>query len=101
MTKNPLDAPAEPVVVHIGFEEGTPVSVDHVPLGPVELLETLNDVAAEHGVGRADVVEDRLVGMKSRGVYDTPGGTLLRAPHRELEPLGLDRRTPRRKDDGA
>src|SRR5207249_9832411 len=60
MTKNPLDAPGKPAVVQIGFEEGTPVSVDHVPLGPVELLETLNDVAAEHGVGRADVVEDRL-----------------------------------------
>src|SRR5881398_564921 len=74
MTKNPLDAPGKPVVVQIGFEEGTPVSVDHVPLGPVELLETLNDVAADHGVGRADVVEDRLVGMKSRGVYETPGG---------------------------
>src|SRR5438270_3269101 len=98
MTKSPLDAPAEPVVVQIGFEEGTPVSVDHVPLGPVELLETLNDVAAEHGVGRADVVEDRLVGMKSRGVYETPGGTLLHAAHRELEQLVLDRRTLAAKD---
>src|SRR2546421_12844138 len=71
MTKSPLDAPGKPAVVQIGFEEGTPVSVDHVPLGPVELLETLNDVAAEHGVGRADVVEDRLVGMKARGGYRT------------------------------
>jgi len=101
MTKNPLDAPAEPVVVHIGFEEGTPVSVDHVPLGPVELLDTLNEVAGEHGVGRADVVEDRLVGMKSRGVYETPGGTLLYAAHRELEQLVLDRRTLRLKDEVA
>src|SRR2546429_2445492 len=67
MTKSPLDAPGKPAVVRIGFEEGTPVSVDHVPLGPVELLETLNDVAAEHGVGRADVVEDRLGGRKARG----------------------------------
>src|SRR6266566_4017658 len=85
----------------VRFEEGTPVSVDHVPLGPVELLETLNDVAAEHGVGRADVVEDRLVGMKSRGVYETPGGTLLHAAHRELEQLVLDRRTLRLKDELA
>src|SRR2546428_1214140 len=101
MTKNPVDAPAEPVVVHVGFEEGTPVAVDHVPLGPVELLEALNDVAGEHGVGRADVVEDRLVGMKSRGVYETPGGTLLYAAHRELEQLVLDRRTLRLKDEVA
>jgi argininosuccinate synthase len=101
MTKNPLDAPDEPVIVDIGFEEGTPVSVDHVPLGPVELLETLNDVAGEHGVGRADVVEDRLVGMKSRGVYETPGGTVLYAAHRELEQLVLDRRSLRLKDEVA
>jgi len=101
MTKSPLDAPAEPVVVTIGFEEGTPVSVDHVPLDPVELLETLNEVAGEHGVGRADVVEDRLVGMKSRGVYETPGGTVLYAAHRELEQMVLDRRTLRLKDEVA
>jgi argininosuccinate synthase len=101
MTKSPLDAPDEPVVVEIGFEEGNPVSVDHVPLGPVDLLETLNDVAGEHGVGRADVVEDRLVGMKSRGVYETPGGTVLYAAHRELEQMVLDRRTLRLKDEVA
>ena len=101
MTSNPLEAPDEPVVVQIGFEEGTPVSVDSVPQGPVDLLETLNAVAGEHGVGRADVVEDRLVGMKSRGVYETPGGTLLHAAHRELEQLVLDRRTLRLKDQLA
>jgi argininosuccinate synthase len=89
------------VIVTIGFEEGTPVSVDHVPMGPVELLETLNTVAGEHGVGRADVVEDRLVGMKSRGVYETPGGTLLHAAHREIEQLVLDRRTLHLKDQLA
>src|SRR5213595_1842280 len=98
MTKDPLEAPDLPVVVEIGFEEGTPVSVNHVPMGPVELLESLNATAGEHGVGRADVVEDRLVGMKSRGVYETPAGTLLHAAHRELEQLVLDRRwwTPER-----
>jgi argininosuccinate synthase len=101
MTRDPLDAPELPAVVEIGFEAGTPVSVDHVPLGPVELLETLNAIAGEHGVGRADVVEDRLVGMKSRGVYETPGGTLLHVAHRELEQLVLDRRTLRLKDELA
>jgi len=101
MTKNPLEAPDEPVVVTIGFEEGNPVSVDAVPLGPVELLEQLNEVAGEHGVGRADIVEDRLVGMKSRGVYETPGGTVLYAAHRELEQMVLDRRTLRLKDELA
>ena len=101
MTADPVAAPDEPVVVAIGLEEGTPVSVDAVPLGPVELLETLNAVAGEHGVGRADVVEDRLVGMKSRGVYETPGGTLLHAAHRELEQLVLDRRVLGLKDQLA
>src|SRR5206468_3223527 len=75
LTRDPLEAPDLPVVVEIGFEDGTPVTVNHVPMGPVELLESLNATAGEHGVGRADVVEDRLVGMKSRGVYETPGGT--------------------------
>ena len=101
MTSNPLEAPDTPQVVEIGLEEGTPVAVDHVPLGPVELLTSLNEIAGEHGVGRADVVEDRLVGMKSRGVYETPGGTLLHAAHRELEQLVLDRRTLRLKDEMA
>ena len=101
LTADPLEAPDLPLVVEIGFEDGTPVSVNHIPLRPVELLETLNPLAGEHGVGRADVVEDRLVGMKSRGVYETPGGTLLHAAHRELEQLVLDRRTLRLKDELA
>lgn len=101
LTADPLEAPDLPLVVEIGFEDGTPVSVNHIPLRPVELLETLNTLAGEHGVGRADVVEDRLVGMKSRGVYETPGGTLLHAAHRELEQLVLDRRTLRLKDELA
>ena len=101
MTSDPTTAPDKPVVVSIGFEDGNPVTVDSAPLGPVKLLETLNEIAGEHGVGRADVVEDRLVGMKSRGVYETPGGTLLYAAHREIEQLVLDRRTLRLKDDLA
>src|SRR2546430_953893 len=83
MTKDPLEAPDLPVVVEIGFEEGTPVSVNHVPMGPVELLESLNATAGEHGGGRADVVEDRLGGVKSPGGYETPGGPPLPAAHRE------------------
>ncbi|HET7791131.1 MAG TPA: argininosuccinate synthase [Gemmatimonadales bacterium] len=101
LTRDPLDAPDQPEVVQVGFEEGTPVSVDHRPLGPVALVETLNEIAGRHGVGRADIVEDRLVGMKSRGVYETPGGTLLYAAHRELEQLVLDRRALRLKDEIA
>ncbi|HXI34443.1 MAG TPA: argininosuccinate synthase [Gemmatimonadales bacterium] len=101
MTGDPTKAPDSPAMVQIGFDAGTPVSVDNEPLGPVALLETLNDLAGAHGVGRADVVEDRLVGMKSRGVYETPGGTLLYAAHRELEQLVLDRRTLRLKDELA
>ncbi|HYK81625.1 MAG TPA: argininosuccinate synthase [Gemmatimonadales bacterium] len=101
MTADPLEAPELPAVVELGFEDGNPVALNHVPLGPVELVETANAIAGEHGVGRADVVEDRLVGMKSRGVYETPGGTLLHIAHRELEQLVLDRRTLRLKDEVA
>jgi argininosuccinate synthase len=98
LTCDPVLAPSEPEEVTIGFEQGVPVSVDAVPFGPVALIEHLNQLAGHHGVGRVDVVEDRLVGMKSRGVYETPAGTLLRAAHRELEQLVLDRRTLALKD---
>ncbi len=98
-TRAPEDAPDIPGVVTVGFEAGEPVSLDGEALGPVALLETLNALAAEHGVGRADIVEDRLVGMKSRGVYETPGGTVLFHAHRELEQLVLDRRSLALADD--
>ncbi len=97
-TADPAEAPDRAEEVSIEFEEGVPVAVDAVPLGPVGLVEHLNGIAGSHGVGRADVVEDRLVGMKSRGIYETPAGTLLRAAHRELEQLVLDRRTLALKD---
>jgi argininosuccinate synthase len=97
-TARPMDAPDAPETVTIGFESGTPVSVDGTALGPVDLVETLNAVGGRHGVGVVDLVEDRLVGMKSRGVYETPGGTLLYAAHSELEQLVLDRRTLAAKD---
>ena len=74
---SPERAPDEPVEVEIGFEGGTPVAVNGREVGPVELIEQLNSVAAAHGVGRIDLVENRLVGIKSRGAYETPGGTLL------------------------
>ena len=90
---SPAKAPDTPVTVEIGFEEGTPVSVDGKKLAPMELLVKLNAIAAAHGVGRIDIVENRLVGMKSRGAYETPGGTLLMAAHRELESLCIDRET--------
>jgi argininosuccinate synthase len=86
-------APDKPEEVEIGFEAGVPVSVNGKKLGPVELLNTLNDIAARNGIGRTDLVENRLVGMKSRGAYETPGGTLLITAHRELERLTLDRET--------
>jgi len=94
----PEKAPDKAELVVIGFERGTPVSVNGKKLGPVELLTALNKIGGKHGVGVIDLVEDRLVGMKSRGVYETPGGSLLYAAHSELEQLVLDRRTLAAKD---
>jgi argininosuccinate synthase len=93
LTAHPADAPARPDDVVITFEEGAPVAIDGVPHAPVTLLERINELAGAHGIGRTDVVEDRIVGMKSRGVYETPGGTVLYAAHQALEQLVLDRRT--------
>jgi argininosuccinate synthase len=98
LTTSPAAAPAEPEDVTIGFASGTPVSVNGERMSPVTLLTTLNTIGGRHGVGRIDLVEDRLVGMKSRGVYETPGGTLLYTAHSELEQLVLDRRTLAAKD---
>ncbi len=89
----PERAPDKPAEVELGFEGGTPVSVNGRKLSAVALLEELNRIAAAHGVGRIDLVENRLVGIKSRGAYETPGGTLLVTAHRELETLCLDRET--------
>jgi argininosuccinate synthase len=90
---SPELAPDKAEEVEIGFESGTPVSVNGTRLGPVDLLNRLNEIAATHGVGRTDLVENRLVGMKSRGAYETPGGTLLTKAHQELERLTVDRET--------
>jgi argininosuccinate synthase len=98
LTVSPEKAPDEPQYVEIEFDKGTPVAVNGKALSPVALLETLNEIGGAHGVGRVDLVENRLVGMKSRGVYETPGGTLLLTAHRELESLTLDRATMQYKD---
>lgn len=98
---SPEKAPDAPTYVTIDFEKGIPVKVDGEALSPVDLLKKLNDIAGANGVGLADMVENRLVGMKSRGVYETPGGTVLYAAHRELELLCLDRDTLHYKDQVA
>ncbi len=93
LTVDPLDAPARPQLIVLGFERGVPVSLDGRRLKPVKMIEELNRIAGAHGVGRLDLVENRLVGIKSRGVYETPAGTVLHIAHRELERLVLDRDT--------
>jgi argininosuccinate synthase len=93
LTRSPREAPDKPADVSIGFEKGVPVSVNGKRLSGVEIVEALNQIGGEHGIGRIDLVENRFVGMKSRGCYETPGGTLIMAAHRELEALTLDRNT--------
>jgi len=98
LTKAPEAARAEAEYVVIGFESGVPVSIDGKRLGAVELLTRLNEIGGAHGVGRVDLVENRFVGMKSRGVYETPGVTILQAAHRALESLTMDREVMRLRD---
>ncbi len=96
---SPELAPERPTYVEIGFERGDAVSVDGEPLSPANLLRRLNDLAGANGIGRLDLVENRYVGMKSRGVYETPGGTLLLAAHRGIESITLDRGAAHLKDE--
>ena len=91
MTKSPQEAPDQEEQVEIGFEKGVPVSVNGMNLDPVSLVELLNEIGGRNAVGRIDLVENRFVGIKSRGCYETPGGTLLLTAHGELEALCLDR----------
>ncbi len=98
LTVSPESAPDIAEYVEIGFVKGIPTSVNGTQMGPVELLSTLNTMGAKHGIGRIDLVENRLVGMKSHGVYETPGGTLIRVAHQALEQLTLDRDTMHYKD---
>ena len=91
LTTDPRKAPDQPAYVEVEFEQGTPVAVDGERLSPAALLAKLNTIAGAHGVGRVDLVENRFVGMKSRGVYETPGGTVLYTAHRGVESLTMDR----------
>ncbi len=98
-TTDPEQAPDAPEYVEIGFERGDPVSVNGEALSPAALLTRLNEIGGRHGVGRLDLVENRFVGMKSRGIYETPGGTVLLAAHRGIESITLDRGAAHLKDE--
>ena len=98
LSTSPEAAPDEPEYVEIGFQKGVPVSLNGAKLPPVELFSQLNALGSKHGVGRVDMVENRLVGMKSHGVYETPGGTILHQAHQALESICLDKQTMHYKD---
>jgi argininosuccinate synthase len=98
LTRSPEEAPDAPSEIVIGFERGAPVSIDGERLSPATLLQRLNRLAGAHGVGRVDMVENRFVGLKSRGVYETPGGTVLHVAHRAMESITLDREVMHERD---
>uniref|UniRef100_A0A7V4JR44 Argininosuccinate synthase n=1 Tax=Thermodesulfobacterium geofontis TaxID=1295609 RepID=A0A7V4JR44_9BACT len=98
MTVSPEKAQAQPEYIEIEFEKGEPISVNGERLSPAELLKKLNKIGGKHGIGRIDMVENRFVGLKSRGIYETPGGTILHIAHRALEQITLDREVMRLKD---
>ena len=98
LTRSPEDAQSDAQYIVLSFERGEPVAIDGEKLGPVGLLESLNKLGGKHGIGRVDVVENRFVGMKSRGVYETPGVTILQADHRALESITLDREVMHLRD---
>jgi argininosuccinate synthase len=101
MTTDPWEAPDVMETITVGFERGTPVSVNGTAMEPAALLERLNVLGGRHGVGRVDIVENRFVGMKSRGVYETPGGTILHHAHRAVESITLDREVTHLRDELA
>src|SRR6476620_9088291 len=98
MTLSPEAASSEAKYIELSFEKGEPIAINGQKLAPVELLESLNRLGGVHGIGRVDLVENRFVGMKSRGVYETPGVTILQAAHRALESITLDREVVRLRD---
>ncbi|QPJ63109.1 MAG: argininosuccinate synthase [Candidatus Nitronauta litoralis] len=98
MSVSPEDAPEEPGLVEIEYVEGNPVALNGVRMAPDALLSELNELGGQHGIGRVDIVENRFVGMKSRGVYETPGGTILHEAHRGVESVTLDREVMRLRD---
>jgi argininosuccinate synthase len=94
----PEDAPDRPTVVEVAFNKGDPIAIDGKTLSPASLFARLNDLGRDNGIGRIDLVENRFVGMKSRGIYETPGGTILHAARRAVESLTLDREAAHLKD---
>ncbi|MCE9648323.1 MAG: argininosuccinate synthase [Parvibaculum sp.] len=98
-TVSPEEAPDKPTYIEVGFEKGDAVSIDGVKMSPATLLTKLNELGGANGIGRLDLVENRFVGMKSRGIYETPGGTILLAAHRGIESITLDRGAMHLKDD--
>ena len=98
-TQSPEDAPDQPEYVTIGFEAGDAISLNGSDMSPATLLTALNELGRKHGIGRLDLVENRFVGMKSRGVYETPGGAILMAAHRGIEQITLDRGAAHLKDE--
>ncbi|MCI5045675.1 MAG: argininosuccinate synthase [Aquisalinus sp.] len=98
-TVDPVDAPDQPEIIEIGFTKGDATSINGEVFSPAELLSKLNDYGRKHGIGRLDLVENRFVGMKSRGIYETPGGTILLAAHRGIEQITLDRGAAHLKDE--
>lgn len=98
LTKSPQESKNEPTIVEVGFEKGIPTKIDEESYSPVEIIERLNIIGGENGIGRVDIVENRLVGIKSRGIYETPGGTILHIAHSELESIILDRETQHYKE---
>jgi argininosuccinate synthase len=98
LTSPPERAPDEPETITVDFEAGNPVAVNSEPMSPASLIKRLNEIGGRHGIGRIDIVESRYVGMKSRGVYETPGGTILHAAHRDLEGLCMDREAMHTRD---
>lgn len=98
LTRSPENAKPKPTIIEIGFERGIPKTIDGKRYSPVSLIERLNVIGGENGIGRQDIVENRLVGIKSRGVYEAPGGTLLHISHKELESITLDRETMHYKE---
>ncbi|MGA2403780.1 MAG: argininosuccinate synthase, partial [Syntrophobacteraceae bacterium] len=98
MTANPEEAPDEPEVIEIDYEKGDPAAVDGERMSPARLLQHLNRIGGKHGIGRVDLVENRFIGMKSRGVYETPGGTIMRIAHRAVESITMDREVMHLRD---
>ncbi|MGC9966543.1 MAG: argininosuccinate synthase [Syntrophobacteraceae bacterium] len=98
MTASPENAPNEPEIIEVDYEKGDPVAVNGERMGPAQLLRHLNKIGGKHGIGRVDIVENRFVGMKSRGVYETPGGTIMRNAHMAVESITMDREVIRLRD---